>query len=152
MAVPPAPELPGDALLEIFIHPASLPPNRPLDPGSKFSDGIRLKTLGKPMVECAYHDVMQAQWPRSTPAELTGLVNSTIGGFMQKAVHAYRWMDAVRGRPSNIDPESREILAPIGLTRYHQEAERIFYTYAGAVHVEYGYGRLRAWIASLIHI
>ncbi|KAL7278296.1 hypothetical protein ACG7TL_008272 [Trametes sanguinea] len=140
MAVPPAPPLPGDALLEIFIHPASVPPNRVCDPTNKFSDGRRLEALGKSLVELAYRDVMQTKWPRSSATEISALVNSTISGFMERAVHAYQWKNAVRGRPPSLDAESRE------------EAGRIFCTYAGAVHVEYGYERLRGWIDALTTI
>ncbi|KAI9060806.1 hypothetical protein FKP32DRAFT_1632256 [Trametes sanguinea] len=135
--IPPAPELPGDARLEVFVHPAGLPPNRPLEEDNKFSDARRLEYLGMQMSELAYMDVLKSRWPQATAPQLTTLVRSRINGLMERTVDAYRWRDQVRGCPQSVDKNSP------------QEAHRLFRTYAGAVHVEYGYKVLRDWLAAL---
>lgn len=69
--IPPAPTLPGEALIEIFVHPAALPPQRPLEEDNKFSDARRLEYLGGKMSELVYMDMMRARWPRATAPQLT---------------------------------------------------------------------------------
>ncbi|KAI8977744.1 hypothetical protein BD414DRAFT_524369 [Trametes punicea] len=139
MAIPPAPQLPGEALLEIFVHPDSLPHNCGLDDGNQFSDGRRLEVLGERMAKAAYMDVMCTKWPNVNTTQLTTLVDSTISGFMVKVVNTYRWREAVHGCPPH-------------LVQGHEEAHRLFKTYAGAVHIQYGFQRLRDWIAALTEI
>ena len=40
---------------------------------------------------------------RRTDNKFETLVNSTIHGFMEKCVNAYRWKERVRGFPQNVD-------------------------------------------------
>ena len=68
--VPPAPILPGEARLEVFVHPDAWPEGRPLEENNKFSDTRRLEYLGNKMVETAYMDVLNARWPKATPQQL----------------------------------------------------------------------------------
>ncbi|KAJ8481814.1 hypothetical protein ONZ51_g5757 [Trametes cubensis] len=138
MPIPTAPALPGDALLEIFVHPASIPANQQTDPNNKFSDGRRLAFLGQKMTELAYMDAMSEKWPNVQAIQLQTLVNSTIHGFMEKCVNAYRWKERVRGFPQNVD-----------ILHDHEEAYRLFRAYAGAVYVEHGYDILKSWIKDL---
>ncbi|KAH9895653.1 hypothetical protein C8Q73DRAFT_445341 [Cubamyces lactineus] len=138
MAVPTAPALPGEALLEIFVHPASIPATQQIDPTNKFSDGKRLAVLGQSMVELAYMDVMHEKWPNVETVQLQTLVNSTINGFMEKSTNAYRWKERVCGWPRNVN-----------ILHDHEEAYRLFRAYAGAVYVEYGYDVLKKWIKDL---
>ena len=70
MVIPIAPALPGDALLEIFVHPASIPASRQVDPANKFSDSRRLAVLGQQMTELAYMDVMNEKWPNVPTIQL----------------------------------------------------------------------------------
>ncbi|KAH9847753.1 hypothetical protein C2E23DRAFT_863124 [Lenzites betulinus] len=138
MLIPPAPEIPSDAYLEVFVHPSGVPY---VDPTSRFSNvNRRLEELGRKMVDLAYMDVMFTQWPRSLANELSTLVTVTENGFMERAVTTYQWKSLIRGAPPGIDKESTE------------ESIRIFRTYAGAVHVAHGYDVLRDWIKALATI
>ncbi|KAI0367083.1 hypothetical protein BV20DRAFT_1001090 [Pilatotrama ljubarskyi] len=141
MVVPPAPQLPGEAALEIFVHPQASSAHHALDPDNKFSDGRRLEILGQKMTGLAYMDAMYRQWPNVGAAQLTILCNTTINGFMEKAVRAYRWKERVIGCPPHIN-----------LMKSNEEAHRLFRTYAGAVYVEHGYERLRDWVTALTSI
>lgn len=67
--VPPAPRLPGEAALEIFVYPGSMP-NRPLEETNKFSDSGRLEFLGHQMTSAAYTDVMAQRWPAASGEQL----------------------------------------------------------------------------------
>ncbi|KAI0631395.1 hypothetical protein C8Q77DRAFT_1126546 [Trametes polyzona] len=140
--VPRAPELPGEAFLEIFIHPdGPLQSAGAPDPGNKFASGRHLEQLGKSMAEMAYMDVLFNDWPHADGGHLSALFQSTINSFMEKVVNAYRWKDRVRGCPPGLDIMSDP-----------EESYRLFRTYAGAVHVEHGYDVLRAWIKALMAI
>ncbi|KAI0631396.1 hypothetical protein C8Q77DRAFT_1126555 [Trametes polyzona] len=135
--LPPAPPLPGEARLEVFVHPQALPPTRALEEDNKFSDAKRLEFLGTKMAEAAYADVLGARWPKATAQQLNTSVSSRIKGLMERTVDAYKWRDQVRGYPKQFDRSD-----PL-------EAHRLFRTYAGAVYVEYGYATLREWIVAL---
>ncbi|KAI0354531.1 hypothetical protein OH77DRAFT_1426129 [Trametes cingulata] len=141
MVVPPAPELPGEAILEVFVHPEAPSAHRALDPSNKFSDARRLEMLGQTMTELAYMDAMHRLWPNVGAEQLTLLFNTTINGFMEKAVRTYRWKERVVGCPQHIN-----------LMESAEEAHRIFRTYAGAVHVQHGYEKLRDWVIALTSI
>ncbi len=67
--VPPAPRLPGEAALEIFVYPGSLP-GRALEETNKFSDSGRLQYLGRMMSAAAYTDVMAQRWPAASAEQL----------------------------------------------------------------------------------
>ncbi|KAI0631397.1 hypothetical protein C8Q77DRAFT_1126557 [Trametes polyzona] len=139
-SVPPAPALPGDARLEIFVYPFGISQNRPLEEGNRFSDCHRLQYLGRIMVSAAYHDAMAQRWPSASAEQLKGMVETTLDGFMETHAAAYRWSDMVLGYPAGFDQNSLE------------EARRLFCTYAGAVHVEHGYERLKEWIVALLGV
>ncbi|KAI0367085.1 hypothetical protein BV20DRAFT_1055072 [Pilatotrama ljubarskyi] len=134
---PLAPQLPGEAMLEVFVYPD---PARPLDPSNKFSDARRLEFLGEKTAEMAYMDLLGARNRRLSAAELEGKVSDTFGGFAKRVAETYHWTNQVGGYPPNVDRQSVE------------EALRLFHTYAGAVIVEYGYPELRAWMAKLVAI
>ncbi|KAJ2981268.1 hypothetical protein NUW54_g10895 [Trametes sanguinea] len=69
--VPPAPTLPGEAMLEIFIYPdPAFAANRPLNESNKFSDTARLEYLGRKATELAYMDLLRAGWPHSSAEQL----------------------------------------------------------------------------------
>ncbi|KAH9847752.1 hypothetical protein C2E23DRAFT_889694 [Lenzites betulinus] len=134
---PPPPTIPGEARLEVFVHPQALPPNRTLEEDNKFSDADRMQYLGAKMAELAYTDVLRSRWPRATAQQLKVLVNSRMKGLMERTVDAYKWRDQVRGYPPHFDSNQPE------------EAYRLFRTYAGAVHIAHGYQTLQEWIAAL---
>ncbi|KAI0643419.1 hypothetical protein C8Q79DRAFT_928560 [Trametes meyenii] len=140
--IPPEPRLPGEALLEVFVYPDSLPPNRPLEQDNKFSDARRLEILGKMMVELVYMDIQRGRQPMANAQQLTTLVNSRIRGFMERTVGAYRWKDRVRC--ARLSPYNKE-----AETKGMQESHRLFWTFSGAVHVEYGYDELKKWMSAL---
>ncbi|KAI0354532.1 hypothetical protein OH77DRAFT_1426131 [Trametes cingulata] len=135
--IPPAPPLPGEAQLEIFVYPDVVPPTRPLEEDNKFSDARRLEVLGSEMSEVILLEVLAKRWPRATAQQLKTLVSSRMGGLMETTVNAYKWRDHVRGYPPNFDKNKP------------QEAYRLFRTFCGAVYVEHGYQGLRDWIAAL---
>ncbi|KAI0367084.1 hypothetical protein BV20DRAFT_981535 [Pilatotrama ljubarskyi] len=138
--VPPAPQLPGEALLEIFVYPGSLPPNRELDPSNPFSDCQRLELLGRQMTEAAYMDAMWQRWPHATAQQLQEMVQNSLNNFMERTAAAYQWSHRVHGYPPNFNRESLE------------ESHRLFRVYAGAVSVKYGYPVLRQWFAELLAV
>ncbi|EIW52552.1 uncharacterized protein TRAVEDRAFT_52995 [Trametes versicolor FP-101664 SS1] len=141
MAIPSAPELPGEAYLEVFIHPDGPYHVNTAEPASKFRNTRDLERLGRTMVEMAYMHIMYSRWPNVTGDQLNTLTNATINGVMERAVRAYRWKEQIRGCPPHID-----------LMQSSEEAYRIFRTYAGAVHVQHGYDELRNWIEALTAI
>ncbi|KAI0824391.1 hypothetical protein BC628DRAFT_1445775 [Trametes gibbosa] len=147
MHVPPAPQLPSEAHLEVFIHPDGPFHSPSVDPTNKFSNADRrLEELGRKMVDLAYMDVMFTEWPRSIADELHPLVSVTSNGFMERAVATYGWKGQIRASPPNVDIQSPELMINV------QESIRIFRTYAGAVHIAHGYEVLRDWIRALTTI
>ncbi|KAI0354534.1 hypothetical protein OH77DRAFT_1426137 [Trametes cingulata] len=137
---PPAPALPGDAMLEVFVYPDATSPPRPLDPANKFSDARRLEFLGEQFARLGYMDVLGQRWRRASAGELKRKVDDTFAGFVKRVVDTYEWTSQVGLYPQHFDRDSVE------------EALRLFHTYAGAVYVEYGYPALRAWMAKLVGI
>ncbi|KAI0824390.1 hypothetical protein BC628DRAFT_1379285 [Trametes gibbosa] len=136
----PAPRLPGDAALEIFVFPGNPTATRPLEESNKFSDSHRLEYLGRVFTTAAYTDVMFRQWPESTGEQLETIVANSLDRFMERHATAYQWGQRVHGYPPNFN---RQSLA---------EACRLFCTYAGAVFVEHGFAELRTWIAHLVEV
>ncbi|EIW52554.1 uncharacterized protein TRAVEDRAFT_52997 [Trametes versicolor FP-101664 SS1] len=122
-SVPPAPQLPQQALQEIFSYPDQ---NRPLDPTNKFSNALRLEFFGSKIALAVYTNAMTT----------TGFQT-----FMERTANAYQWRHQVNGPyPPNVNPQSAE------------EAHRIFYTYTGAICVHYdseGFARVQNWFADL---
>ncbi|KAI9060805.1 hypothetical protein FKP32DRAFT_1595131 [Trametes sanguinea] len=136
--VPPAPALPGEALLEIFIYPdPAFAANRALDESNKFSDTARLEYLGRKATELVYMDLLRTRWPHSSAEQLQGMVDNGFNALLERAASAYQWSQRVHGYPVGFDRNSP------------QESRRLFCVYAGAVHVEYGYERLKGWVAEL---
>ncbi|KAI0773079.1 hypothetical protein BD413DRAFT_711192 [Trametes elegans] len=76
-AIPPAPSLPGEARLEVFVFPGALLPDRTLEEDNKFSDAYRLEFLGKKMSELAYMEVLRNRWPKVTSQQLRPSVPGT---------------------------------------------------------------------------
>ncbi|KAI8977742.1 hypothetical protein BD414DRAFT_445737 [Trametes punicea] len=137
--VPPAPQLPGDALLEIFVYPNPILQDQAPDPHNKFSDCARLEYLGRQMTELAYMDAMAQRSPNATGEHLKAMIASRLDSFMARVAAAYQWHKQVRGYPHGFNTQKSDL----------QEAVRLFRIYAGAVHVEYGYEGLKRWIADL---
>lgn len=123
MAIPSAPELPGEAYLEVFVHPDGPYQVNTAEPASKFRNTRDLERLGRKMVEMAYTHIMYSRWPNVTGDQLNvsaisrdsrrtrrcelkdtqTLTNATINGVMERAVRAYRWKEQIRGCPPHID-------------------------------------------------
>ncbi|KAL1941086.1 hypothetical protein VTO73DRAFT_7722 [Trametes versicolor] len=145
-SVPPAPQLPQQALQEIFSYPD---PNRPLDPTNKFSNALRLEFFGSKIALAVYTNVIRDLWPGATRAQLQASTTPPICAmtttgfqtFMERTANAYQWRHQVNGPyPPNVNPQSAE------------EAHRIFYTYTGAICVHYdseGFARVQNWFADL---
>ncbi|KAH9847751.1 hypothetical protein C2E23DRAFT_863122 [Lenzites betulinus] len=138
--VPPAPILPGDAILEIFVFPGDPPIARPLDESNRFSDSNRLEFLGRVFTSAAYTDVMSKRWASCTGHQLNEIVANALDGFMERNAAAYQWSQRVHGYPQGFDRRSLP------------EARRLFCVYAGAVFVEHGFIGLREWIARLVEV
>lgn len=66
-SVPPAPQLPQQALQEVFTYPDSS--QYPV-PGNKFSGARRLEIMGSSIAETVYMDVMRSRWPGASAAQL----------------------------------------------------------------------------------
>ena len=56
--IPPAPQLSGAAMLEIFVHRSIPAPTH-----EPFGNGARLRLLGKPMLKMAYMDTLKDKRP-----------------------------------------------------------------------------------------
>ncbi|KAI0324227.1 hypothetical protein GY45DRAFT_1439212 [Cubamyces sp. BRFM 1775] len=134
--VPPAPEIPGDAALEVFVYPT----DRELDPDNRFSDARRLEYLGLMMAKAAYMDNMHRTRPSSSGDYLQDMLGNSLDNFMERAATAYAWHKRVHGYPDGFDTKSPE------------ESRRLFCTYAGAVSVQYGFEELQRWIKDVLAV
>ncbi|KAI8977741.1 hypothetical protein BD414DRAFT_495481 [Trametes punicea] len=136
MTLPPAPKLPAEALHEVFAYPD---PTRAPDELNRFSDARRLEFFGGKMSEAAYLDVVAGRSPTVGTVDLESMMDA-FSALAERTARAHRWHERVLGYPSNVDEDSA------------QEARRLFFTYAGAVCVEYGYARLREWVVALLDV
>ncbi|KAH9895655.1 hypothetical protein C8Q73DRAFT_445332 [Cubamyces lactineus] len=134
--VPPAPVLPGDATLEVFVYPD----NREPDPENKFSDTRRLEYLGEMMANAVYIDVMRQRWVTASGEELKKFLEKKLDDLMEEAGTTYEWNKRVYGYPDDFDANSPE------------ESRTLFCTYAGAVSVQYGFETLEKWIKDLLSV
>ena len=88
--LPPAPQIDGEAMLEIFVHHSIRFPNAPMNTDSPYGDGQRLRTIGHRMLDAAYTSVMFDKRPmlnaedlqvrRAIPSQIACLTQSGLGG------------------------------------------------------------------------
>lgn len=86
-SVPPAPQLPQQALQEVFTYPDS---SRDPVPGNKFSGARRLEIIGSPIAETVYMDVMRLRWPGASAAQLLVSphpIHATTSGQVLRLMH-----------------------------------------------------------------
>lgn len=61
--LPPAPQIDGEAMLEIFVHPSIKFSGMPMNPDSPYGDGVRLAALGGRMLEAVYMHILFERRP-----------------------------------------------------------------------------------------
>ena len=75
--LPPAPQIPGEAMLEIFVHRSMRNAGVALNPNSPYADGARLATIGSRTLEAAYAYILFRKKPMMTAMALN--VRSKFG-------------------------------------------------------------------------
>ena len=68
--LPPAPQIDGEAMLEIFVHRNLRPAGLSLNPDSPYNDGGRLATLGGKTLEAVYIYLLFRKHPPLTAEAL----------------------------------------------------------------------------------
>ncbi|TBU63727.1 hypothetical protein BD310DRAFT_973340 [Dichomitus squalens] len=132
----PAPQIDGEAMLEIFVHRSIKFTGMPLNPDSPYGDGRRLASIGGKALEAAYTLIFFNKRPMLT-AEALELEVSKLPEQVENWVEGYKWREKVRHSPdTNIrTPEE---------TRYLMDA------YVGAVLVGEGFQAVLNWITALV--
>lgn len=69
-ALPPAPKLRGEIILEVFTHKSLRFPNAPLDEDSEYGDNERLSVLGQNALETAVTYTFFSKRPMLTAADI----------------------------------------------------------------------------------
>ncbi|KAI0324226.1 hypothetical protein GY45DRAFT_1365187 [Cubamyces sp. BRFM 1775] len=136
MSLPHAPQLPAEALREVFLYPD---PNRPADPRNQFSDASRLAFFGQKMAETVYLCIAGDRMRGKDAAQIQAYFNHTFLRFAERTAQTYQWAHNIR-YPQNVNGN-----AP-------QESRRLFFTYVGAVSVQYpdAFSRLQGWMIALL--
>lgn len=68
--LPPAPQIDGEAMLEIFVHSSIKFPGMPMNTESPYGDGVRLAVVGSKMLEAAYTYVLFQKRPMLKAEEI----------------------------------------------------------------------------------
>lgn len=68
--LPPAPQIDGEAMLEIFVHESIRFSGIPMNAESPYGDGKRLRTLGHAMLDAAYSSILFSERPMLSAEEL----------------------------------------------------------------------------------
>ncbi|KAI1793676.1 hypothetical protein LXA43DRAFT_200438 [Ganoderma leucocontextum] len=114
--IPSAPQLSGDAMLEVFVHhTASSQLQGP------FGNGARLQMLGEPMLKMAYVTALREKRPNLSADQLMQYIDINYPVFVAHWVNAYGWKTRMRVVPEGVDLDDPD------------EARMIFERYAGAV-------------------
>ncbi|KAI0773078.1 hypothetical protein BD413DRAFT_538946, partial [Trametes elegans] len=105
MTLVPPPNLPADAMLEVFVYPENQ--DSALDPANPYSGSRRLEFLGRMLIRPAYLSAVWKRSPRIGADELEVCV--PCDRFMEKNATAYQWHKRVRGYPDGVDPDSPDV-------------------------------------------
>ncbi|TBU21593.1 hypothetical protein BD311DRAFT_743509 [Dichomitus squalens] len=132
----PAPQIDGEAMLEIFVHRPIKFTGMPLNPDSPYGDGRRLASIGGTTLETAYKLICFNKRPMLTAEALESEV-SRLPEQVGKWVEGYEWREKVRHSPET------NIRAPEE-TRYLVDA------YVGAVLIGEGFQAVLNWITALV--
>lgn len=79
--LPPAPQIDGEAMLEIFVHSSIRFTGIPLNSDSLYADGKRLSILGGKALEAAYTHVLFDQRPMMPADTLEVWSSSFLSSF-----------------------------------------------------------------------
>ncbi|KAI0755497.1 hypothetical protein C8Q74DRAFT_1221937 [Fomes fomentarius] len=134
---PPAPQISGDARLEVFAHRGLSTVQR-----EPFGDARRLRALGRPMLLAAYTAAINQARPDLLREQFKEYIDGTFPAFVNRCVERYHWRESMYGVPHDVDLTSLE------------ETQWIFEVYAGAVVAEPRLGQpmLFRWIADLVNL
>nr|VWP00389.1 Plp [Ganoderma boninense] len=134
--IPPQPQIPGEAMLEIFVHRSIRFPGAPLNTQSPYGDADRLAFIGSRALETAYAAVLFNQSPQLSAADFhTELAK--LGEHVERWVAGYHWKDKVR-RAQDVNLDTVE------------ESRNIMNAYVGAVFVARGFTTVSSWIVQLV--
>ncbi|EJF59502.1 hypothetical protein DICSQDRAFT_171904 [Dichomitus squalens LYAD-421 SS1] len=134
--LPPAPPIPGEAMLEIFVHRSLRNTGNALNPDSAYGNGERLVALGSKVLEAVYAHVLFRKKPPMSAAALS-IEQEKLPEHVARWVGEYQWMEKIR-HSQDVDLYTPEE------TRYIMDA------YVGAVFVAGGYLTLYNWIESMV--
>ncbi|EJF59476.1 hypothetical protein DICSQDRAFT_172070 [Dichomitus squalens LYAD-421 SS1] len=134
--LPPAPQIDGEAMLQIFVHSSVRFHDAPLDANTPYGDGKRLAFIGGRALEAAYALISSNKHPLPTAEALEEEV-SKLQEQVEKWVEGYKWREMVR-HANDVDLRTPEE------TRYLMDA------YVGAVLVGSGFQAVLNWIATLV--
>lgn len=138
--LPLAPQIDGEAMLEIFVHSSIRFPGAPMNADSPYSDGQRLSTIGHRMLEAAYTSALFEKRPMLDADALEVCLSTcslwlitlmgskaavnNLDSDVEKWVEGYKWREKVRhGRDvdlnspkvrPNFQPYERMSHSPIG--------------------------------------
>ncbi|KAJ8481813.1 hypothetical protein ONZ51_g5754 [Trametes cubensis] len=135
--LPHAPQLPAEALREVFLYPD---PNRPADQRNPFSDAQRLAFLGQKMAETVYLCIVGDRMRGKDAAQIQAYFNRTFLRFAERTARTYQWGRHIR-YPQNVNGNCP------------QEDHRLFFTYVGAISAQYhgdAFSRLQEWMIALL--
>ncbi|PIL31732.1 hypothetical protein GSI_06436 [Ganoderma sinense ZZ0214-1] len=134
--LPPAPQIDGEAMLEIFVHESIRFTGMPLNSDSPYGDGKRLAIIGNKALDAAFTHLLFDKRPMMTADTLDCEVRK-LPDLIEKWVEGYKWREKVR-HAKDID------IGTPKETRYLMDA------YVGAVFVGGGYRAVLDWIAALV--
>ncbi|KAH9895656.1 hypothetical protein C8Q73DRAFT_835148 [Cubamyces lactineus] len=136
MSLPHAPQLPAEALREVFLYPD---PNRPVDQHNRFSNAQRLAFFGQKMAETVYLCIVGDRMRGKDAAQIQTYFDCTFLRFAERTARTYQW--------------GHHLCYPQGVNgNTPQEDRRLFFTYVGAVSVQYhdAFSRLQEWMIALL--
>ncbi|RPD57039.1 hypothetical protein L227DRAFT_507228 [Lentinus tigrinus ALCF2SS1-6] len=133
---PPAPQIDGEAMLEIFVHHSIKFAGMPMNPDSPYGDGVRLAAVGGKMLEAVYMDILFQKRPMLKAEEMEAELDK-LPEQVDKWVEGYKWREKVR-HAADVDMKDPKE------TRYIMDA------YVGAVYVGGGFAAVMNWISRLV--
>ncbi|RPD53844.1 hypothetical protein L226DRAFT_540327 [Lentinus tigrinus ALCF2SS1-7] len=138
--IPPAPQIDGEAMLEIFVHQSVRFPSPPMNPNSDssspFGDGVRLAMIGSKVLEAAYMYLLFSQQPLLKAEEME-VQFSNLPDLVERWVEGYKWREKVR-HTADVDMHDPKE------TRYIMDA------YVGAVFLGRGFEAVMRWVQGLV--
>ncbi|KAI0720007.1 hypothetical protein C8T65DRAFT_23452 [Cerioporus squamosus] len=134
--LPPAPQIDGEAMLEIFVHKSIKFPGMPMNHDSPYGDGVRLAVVGSKMLEAAYSYILFQKRPMLKAEEIE-IELSKLPELVEKWVEGYKWREKVR-HAAGVDMKDPK------------ETRHIMDAYVGAVCVGGGFSDVLSWVGRLV--